>query len=485
MIIIMATAMLSPAIAEVPISIQHKLMDLSGLSPIVNIPKLETTDQRNQFFDNYSVLSMPDFKAVDQIQLQGIQTFSPSHRKVSLEVLNKIKDITSGLSAQDIAVTPEDLKGIKIQDGKITIPDMANKGQQVKDIVSAANAVMQEVKSLNQKDLGSLKLTITDIKNIQSVVPMIQQQLSRTMLKGTEVNSVSVDVAAMNVDMANMGQEVSALFPNLTFADFNQFVDMKTSPSGAPIMPNYDKETASDNLNRFVEIMNKTSEYIEAGAILPSISAVLHDTVAFAPHTVAAFQMKGVDTITGSVNGFMNVAPAMGSVATGFRDTSLSSEPVLTFTQPAFNWSNQNSGALLQTVNSVSGFSATNLNQVNLVNSNLTGAQMLSHGFQPYYNTNLAAITTPTTTSAFDYMPNATFATFADFDPMAIGLEISDSVRRHNALNQNSLLSITLQDAMDGFCTTGSACRDKLSIGDLVGSMDELTKSIPEGVIIQ
>ena len=462
MMIIMATAMLSPAIAEVPISIQHKLMNLSGLSPIVNIPKLETTDQRNQFFDNYSVLSMPDIQTIDQVQLQSIQTFAPSHRKVSLDGLDKIKDITSRLAKQNITITPEDLKGLKIQNGKIMIPNMASQDQQVKDIVSTANAVIQEVKTLNQIELNSLKLTISDIRDMQRVAPMIQQHLNQE-------NAISIDAGAMNAEMDSARKEMNILLPKLTFSDFGQLTDMRVSSSGKLILPNYNKETASGNINRFIEIFNQGFKYVEAGILSSS---------------VPEFQMKGVDTITGSVNGFMNFGPALGSVATGFRDTSLSSEPVLTFTQPAFNWSNQNSGALLQTVNSVSGFN-TSLNQGNLVNSNLTGAQMLSHGFQPYYNTNLAAITTPTTTSAFDYMPNATLATFADFDPMAINLEISDSVRRHNALNQNSFLSITLQDAMDEFCTTGSACRDKLSIGDLVGSTDELIKSIPEGVIIQ
>ena len=180
---VIITLSFSPAKSEVLNDIQHRLMDLSGLSPIINTPKLETTDQRNQFFDNYSVLSIPDIKVIDQIQLQNIQTFAPSHRKVSLDSLNKIKDITSGLTTQDITVTLEDFKDISMQDGEITVPNISNKSQQVKDILSTANAVLQEVKSLNQKELNSLKLTISDMRNMQKIMPIIQQQLDGSTFK--------------------------------------------------------------------------------------------------------------------------------------------------------------------------------------------------------------------------------------------------------------------------------------------------------------
>ena len=228
----------SSATSEVSNSIQNSLMDLSGLSAITNTPKLETTKERNQFFDNYSVLSIPDINIVDQVQLQNIQTFAPSHRRISLDGLNKIK-------------------GIKIQNGKITVSDMTSKSQGVKDIVEVVNAVLQEVKSLNQKELNSLRLTITDMKNM----PIIQQQFE---------------------EMERKGKEITTLWPKLTFADFDQMANAGVSTSGKLTLPNYNKTTASDNLNRFIEISNQISNQISKYAdtrSLPTTAPFLADTI--------------------------------------------------------------------------------------------------------------------------------------------------------------------------------------------------------------
>ena len=433
MIIIMATAMLSPAIAEVPISIQHKLMDLSGLSQIVNIPKLETTDQRNQFFDNYSVLSMPDFKAVDQMQLQGIQTFTPSHRKVSLESLNKIKDITSGLSAQDMAVTPEDFRNINIQDGNITIPDIANKSQQVRDIVEAANTVLQEVKSLNQKELNSLKLTVSDMRNIQKIMPMIQQQLRGSIIKDGKVNGISVDVGAMTAEINSARKELNTLVPNLTFADFDQLRNTSVSSNGRLILPNYNKDTASNNLNRFIEISNQGSKYVDAGLLSTT-----------PPH---AFVIKGVDTISGKQNGFLNIAPELGSTVKTFAPPinldliSNYSSPVLKFTAPT--WGNQSAGVPLQTMNASNIHSLTSVN--NGFNANLIDPVNVG-------------------TSAFEYMTNTSFATFETFQDKPL----------------LPFPNMSLNNDLGGLCPIGSACRQRLYIGDLNGAFNEMMNNLPE-----
>ena len=316
---VIITLSFSPAKSEVLNDIQHRLMDLSGLSPIINTPKLETTDQRNQFFDNYSVLSIPDIKVIDQIQLQNIQTFAPSHRKVSLDSLNKIKDITSGLTTQDITVTLEDFKDISMQDGKITAPNISNKSQQVKDILSTANAVLQEVKSLNQKELNSLKLTVSDMRNIQKIMPIIQQQLDGSTFKDGKINGVSVDVGAMTAEINNARQELNTLVPKLTFADFSHLVNAGTSSNGKLILPNYNKDTASDNINRFIEISNQGSKYIDAGllsAIPPSV-----DVEEFSKNQQAAFVMKGVESIKGKKNGFLNIVPDLGMAVKDFIST--------------------------------------------------------------------------------------------------------------------------------------------------------------------
>jgi hypothetical protein len=437
----MATAMLSPAIAEVPISIQHKLMDLSGLSQIVNIPKLETTDQRNQFFDNYSVLSMPDFKAVDQMQLQGIQTFAPSHRKVSLESLNKIKDITSGLSAQDMAVTPEDFRNINIQDGNITIPDIANKSQQVRDIVEAANTVLQEVKSLNQKELNSLKLTISDMRNMQKIMPIIQQQLDGSTFKDGKINGVSVDVDAMNTEMNNAKKEGFSLLSKFTFADLDQMRNMSSSSDGKLILPNYNKVTASDNLNRFIEISSQGSKYVDVGLLSTTAPPINLDLISNPSH---AFVMKGVDTISGKQNGFLNIAPELGARSVSFFNNVNN--------QPRFNWGSQSAVPLSQTVDGfkmLEGVGASNM-------QSLAG---INNGF----NVNLVD-SVNTGPSAFDYLTNTSFATIDNFQ-------------------NKSLLSfpnLSLGNDLGGLCAIGTTCRQKLSIGDLNGAMNEMMNNLPE-----
>ncbi|MBL7004567.1 MAG: hypothetical protein ISR69_11130 [Gammaproteobacteria bacterium] len=436
-IAIMATVILGPAIAEVPIGIQHKLMDLSGLSPIVNIPKLETTDQRNQFFDNYSVLSIPEFKAVDQMQLQNIQTFSPSHRKVSLEGLNKIKDITSGLVTQDIVVTPEDFRGVNIQDGNITIPDIANKSQQVRDILEAANTVLQEVKSLNQKELNSLKLTISDMRNLQKIVLIIQQQLNRPTFKGGKVNGISVDVDTMAAEIISARKELNTLIPNLTFADFDQLQNVSTSSNGKLILPNYNKDAASDNLNRFIEIAEQGSKYVDAGLLSTTTPSINLNLISNPSHE---FAMKGADTISGKQNGFLNTIPELGTVSESFFNNVNN--------QPKLNWGGQSAGPLSQTVNTVDGFQM------------LKGA-----GINNGFNTNLI---NPVNTdlSAFDYMTNTSFVTIDSF--------------------QNKPLlpfpNINLNNDLGGLCAIGTTCRQKLSIGDLNGAMNEIMSNLPEDV---
>ena len=424
----------SSATSEVSNSIQNSLIDLSGLSAITNIPKLETTKQRNQFFDNYSVLSIPDINIVDQAQLQNIQTFAPSHRQIGLDGLNKIKAITTGLTTQGAMVTPEDFKGIKIQNGKITVADMDSKSQGVKDIVGAANTVLQEVKSLNQKELNSLKLTISDMKNMQRIMPIIQQQFDTPIAKGGKVNGISVDVNAMNAEMDSAKKEMAKVWPNLTFADFHQLVNVSTSSNGKLIMPNYNEATASESLDRFIELINSGSKY--ANIIeFPPINTSSLGSIGASSGSSNAFVMKGVDTITGKANGFLNVAPDLGSVATSFKGVNTSS--------PMFGWVNQTPELLTQTV------SATNLGSI----ANGSGVNL------------------------FDYMDQTSFKTFASFKGKTFDLSLNS--------NPNSFLSITFLDAINAFCTTGSVCRDKLSHGDLAGFMDDIVKSIPEGVTLR
>ena len=180
-----------------------------------------------------------------------------------------------------------------------------------------------------------------------------------------------------------------------------------------------------------------------------------------------AFMMKGVDSITGEYNGFLNIAPDLGSVATRFAMaftptattgggaaapgtynpmlatmTNLNAPSMQGFTVNGFESMTmaQMSGALVaagpdNTLGNIPGGfykavtdtwnglvaqmgSAANVQAVlGLASANsyeLTGAHMLAYGFQPLYNSNLAN-TTATNDTAFDYMGNTTFRTFDRF----------------------------------------------------------------------
>lgn len=119
-----------------------------------------------------------------------------------------------------------------------------------------------------------------------------------------------------------------------------------------------------------------------------------------------AFIMKGVDTITGQVNGFLNIVPELGSMAgfTGeFSTLAGSSATVASF------------GSLSEASSNLYdlGFNSSDGSAL------MTGAELLATG----YNTNLGSTTNliewewpaEESDSMFEYMGDATFATFDSF----------------------------------------------------------------------
>jgi hypothetical protein len=162
-----------------------------------------------------------------------------------------------------------------------------------------------------------------------------------------------------------------------------------------------------------------------------------------------AFILYGPDTITGNHNGFLNIVPDLGSIATRFAQafTPTSANPdgatganvdrdnlgdirMTGFTVGGFatmsmdNMGNALAGANLgdasgtlyeQTpvlfegaiTNTVAG-----INNSNITANNITGALMLEAGFGPFYNTNLASFSDGVANSAMEYMQTTTFLTF-------------------------------------------------------------------------
>ena len=186
-------------------------------------------------------------------------------------------------------------------------------------------------------------------------------------------------------------------------------------------------------------------------------------------NTGQPFVMKGVDSITGATNGFLNVAPDLGGVAGRFAGgfghiSELSSPKMAGFTVSAFEGMTMGGG----TTNTQNGYnmafamsgngmlcttddncnvssSVTNddydtvdglsykdlpdnfqqavINVANALNGGastdaqrnaVTGQEMLAYGFGSLYNTTLADMDSIDDT-AFDYMGNTTFLTFDAF----------------------------------------------------------------------
>jgi len=173
------------------------------------------------------------------------------------------------------------------------------------------------------------------------------------------------------------------------------------------------------------------------------------------------FMLLGPDSITGQFNGFLNIAPDLGGVARRFAwgfggIGELSAPNMAGFTLDGFEAMTMEQMA--EAMNGNSMLCATNgacSVSDGVVNANfsvdttdaatikattdyldlpdnfesavlgvatalhidpnaVTGAQMLAYGFQPYYNTNLANLTSAQD-SAFDYMGSANFRTFNTF----------------------------------------------------------------------
>ena len=184
-----------------------------------------------------------------------------------------------------------------------------------------------------------------------------------------------------------------------------------------------------------------------------------------------AFMMKGPNTITGQFDGFLNITPDLGSVATRFSMAfdagtadpvtganmglgNLGVDSMMGFTVNGFEGMNmaQMSGAMGQqapgtqeegldhipanfqqamtnTWNALAApidqggmgseanrnaFIGDNTGDGNMTSADLKGSHMLAFGFAPLYDTNLANLT-PGDDTAFDYMGNTTFRTFDSF----------------------------------------------------------------------
>ena len=120
------------------------------------------------------------------------------------------------------------------------------------------------------------------------------------------------------------------------------------------------------------------------------------------------FIMIGPETITGQVNGFVNIVPDLGSVAIGFTgEFSVSNESTLNGSMAQFTVADF--GSLAEA--SSNGFNSSENTTL------ITGTELLTTTSNTNFTdaTNLSEWPVEEPNSAFDYMENTTFATFDSF----------------------------------------------------------------------
>jgi hypothetical protein len=141
------------------------------------------------------------------------------------------------------------------------------------------------------------------------------------------------------------------------------------------------------------------------------------------------FIMKGVDSITGSVNGFLNISPAMGKVADAFTRLSAMSGSPIGLTPLSFvtvnDFATNNpvaqsifGAACSPTFNPATPTSAECLNDISQRSDQTLAPGVVLPGGDNQFVTNLidgGQWDTSNPNTAFEYMGEATFATFNTF----------------------------------------------------------------------
>jgi len=232
------------------------------------------------------------------------------------------------------------------------------------------------------------------------------------------------------------------LLDSINPTDYSEMAQNQMEDSRIPVWM-INAETNDDNggNHQFIVSESRSSYFSglgEASSSAIGTSALDGSSTPFTPHTnnssVAAFITKGADTITGKKNGFLNVAPALGSVAQAFDRgalylnsgtyyyVSLQGYNKATVDDFASNYntgSNQSIGfkgfcdntnttaqCLANITNNAmapnaANYGANNGNAQNLMDATVTQANWTADKAAPDY--------------VIAYMPDATFATFDAF----------------------------------------------------------------------
>jgi hypothetical protein len=248
-----------------------------------------------------------------------------------------------------------------------------------------------------------------------------QRDVLREAYVDVETNGYSIRVGKQQVvwGTADGMKLLDAINPT----DYSEMAQNQMEDSRVPVfMINAETEATDGGSLQFIVSESKSSHF--AGLGRSSASGLSH-TNGSQGH---AFIMKGVDTITGKVNGFLNVAPALGATATIFDRVAQSPFPYSDLRgQGASTVDNFVDGAVNtgfeqicagQTNHAVgdAGCLAAAANAVTLDNPNMGTGAGISYGQNVLDATGaLDNWDYDKANSAFEYLYNTTFATFDAF----------------------------------------------------------------------
>jgi len=232
--------------------------------------------------------------------------------------------------------------------------------------------------------------------------------------------------------------------------DYGEMVQNQMEDSRIPVWM-VNAETTQEDGSEFQIVVSEPKENVFAGMNRNTSTAVRENLTArqvpgTSPNIAAigtdsgnAFIMKGPDGITGSYNGFLNIAPDLGTVAAqfsqgfapnlgemqwdnlnGYSGFTVGGFAGMTMGQMSYALGGTSMGSItslapnfqgnVQGVSAIINGNAASNTEANL--SAVTGEQMLELGFASMYDTNLSNYDTSASDATFDYMNNTTFKTF-------------------------------------------------------------------------
>jgi len=280
------------------------------------------------------------------------------------------------------------------------------------------------------------------------------------------------------------------LLDNINPTDFSEMAQNQMEDSRIPVwMLNAEKNT--EDGGNFQFIISQPKENIFAGlnrnistgvrsngtSITTAASTAVENTLSLGQDQGHAFILKGVDSITGKANGFVNIVPDLGDVARRFYEefssgvTSGAATLYNTQHMTVGGFANYTAAAILLD-ESANGFQpgpdAGDNNYDNIyayasgaLGQAYDGAQILG-GFAGAYDTNLNNATSRSDwgtvkDSTFEYMDRTTFSTFDamvnaksqyKFD-MPTGGDLDYSMRYKNTLDNGTNYSLNYSYAFD------------------------------------